>query len=784
MRLIFIVLAWVLGNILAHHNNILSQEILFCSFIITLFLLIPNIKNKFWTRILIFSAIFALGGLRYALIPQTSLITQYHDQGALTIVGTVHAPPDLTDSYAQLTVNVHAVLISADRIPVHGQVLVRAPRNTPAQYGDTIQATGYLITAGRIDTFDYQAYLMQQGIHSILHQARVDVIEQQASPHPIYSRLYRLRDQVEQFINQHLPEPQAGFINAIITGNRRGISPELSEVFQDVGTAHLIAISGFNMVVIAGMVHSILKRMFPNRRWLPVWLSCAVILIYGVFTGGTAPVMRAALMSSLYFIGQGFNRRTFTPASTAFAVLLISLHNPLALWDIGFQLSLCAVLGLTFLTNPLTRFTQRLFSIVLPQKHATHLTNLIQAPVLVTLSAQIAVAPLLMLHFGQISTAFLVVNALVIPVQPVILAFSWLGILFAPILPIAQVCLWLAMAFTQWTIQVMVFFADLSFYEIAFYVSSEAIGMFYIMILGILMAETTRPTLYKRLKQFISHHQFISLIVLLLFGGGILAWMAFKAQPSGRLEVWFLDMDRSQVVMMRTPRGEFVLIDGGRYPSRLLREVGERMPFYQRHFETIILTNPDGNANHALMDLFKRYRTTNFWTSKQPNLSSLYAELLETAQNASSHPIRQVIQGDMLKTVDDVWIEVLHPQIAPTITDRLPDVGLVIRVTYGNIAFIITSDASTNAQQAMLDAGIDLTADVLQLPANGGRNSLLPEFIERVNPSAVVIQADRSFSDTPYPSTIQMIPDEVMIYRTDESGTIHFSTNGLRLFTP
>lgn len=783
MRLVFITIAWVLGHILAHHNNILSWKIWFCSFIITLFLLIPNNKFQFLRQISFLLAILTLGGLRYATSQQTPTITQYHDLGALTIVGQVIQPPDLTDTSALLSVDVDVVLTNANTYPADGHVLVRAPRHSAVQQGDMIEATGYLKTAGTIDTFDYHAHLLRQGIHSIMNQARVDVIGHHP-PSLIQQTLNQWRDQIETFINQHIPEPQAGFINAIITGNRRGISPELLQSFQAVGTAHLIAISGFNMVIIAGMVYSILKGLFPHRRWLPVWIACGVILMYGIFTGGTAPVMRAALMSSLFFIGQGFNRRTFTPASTAFAVLLITLHNPLALWDIGFQLSLFAVLGLTFLTEPLTRLSQRILGVIFSDQWASALTQIIQAPILVTLSAQIAVTPLLLLHFGQINSSFLIVNALIIPVQSAILAFSWLGILSAPILPLAQMFLALAMAFTHWTIQVIYFFAELPFYEISFYVSSASVAIIYITVLGVVMAEVTRPKIYQWLRKWIFHHQFISAFVLLSIGGIILAMMVYQSQPSGRLEVWFLDMDRSQVVMMRTPRGEFMLIDGGRYPSRLLREVGEKMPFYQRQFETIILTNPDGNANHALIDLLKRYRTVDFWTTKQPNLSSLYAELLQTAQNASAHPIRYVVATDAMQTVDDVLIEVLHPQVAPAITDRLTDVGLVIRVTYGNIAFIITTDASTRAQQAMLDANVDLKADVLQLPLNGGRDSLLPEFIERVNPSAVVIQADRTFSDTPHPTTIHLVPDDVMIYRTDEQGTVHFNTNGLRLFTP
>lgn len=783
MRLVFVTLAWILGNILAHHNIIVSWEIWFCSFIITLFLLISNVKKQFLRHFIIFCAILTLGGLRYSVILQSSALTQYHDQGALTLIGKVSHPPDITDTSALLSVDAFSIMMSDTTHPTKGSVLVRAPRNTPARQGDIIQATGYLTTAGRIDTFNYQAYLNQQGVHSIMNQARVDIINHHP-PHPIQQALSTLRDQVETFINRIIPEPQAGFINAIITGNRRGISPEVSEAFQTVGTAHLIAISGFNMVIIAGMVHSILQAVFPQRRWLPVLISCAVILTYGVFAGATPPVMRAALMSSLYFIGRGFDRRTFTPASTAFAVLLISLHNPLALWDIGFQLSLFAVLGLTFLTEPLTMLTQRALMIILSSRSSQTLTQIIQAPIIVTLSAQLAVTPLLLLHFGQINSAFLIVNALIIPVQPAILAFSWLGILSAPFLSIAQFWLGLAMAFTTWTMQVIYFFAERPFYELGFYVTPTSVGLLYIAVLGVLMAETTRPTIYQRLKRFITHHQFISALILFSMGAIILALMVWQSQPTGRLEVWFLDMDRSQVVMMRTPRGEFILIDGGRYPSRLLREVGEKMPFYQRNFETIILTNPDGNANHALIDLFKRYRTKDLWINKQQNLSSLYAELLETGQNASDHPIRQVIRGDMMKTVDDVWIEVLHPQLAPSITDRLVDVGLVIRVTYGNIAFIIMNDASTNAQQAMLDANLDLSADLLQLPLNGGRNTLLPEFIERVNPSAVVIQADPTFNDTPYPTTITLIPDDVMIYRTDERGTLHFATNGLKLLYP
>ena len=207
-----------------------------------------------------------------------------------------------------------------------------------------------------------------------------------------------LKDIVRRLIANALPEPQAGLLTGILLGDERGISPQLADDFARVGASHVIAISGFNMVIVSAIVIRVLSSVFAGQRAIVTVSAVTVIAVYSLFVGASPGILRAALMSSLLVIGNQINRRTFVPTSLAFATLFLSIGDPNVLLDIGFQLSFFAVLGLGLFADPLCRgaFEKPAgIAVCLPERQMQQLsTALLNEPLIVSLAAQISTLPL------------------------------------------------------------------------------------------------------------------------------------------------------------------------------------------------------------------------------------------------------------------------------------------------------------------------------------------------------------------------------------------------------
>ena len=184
--------------------------------------------------------------------------------------------------------------------------------------------------------------------------------------------------------------------------------------------------------------------------------------------------------------------------------------------------------------------------------------------------------------------------------------------------------------------------------------------------------------------------------------------------------------------MLQTPDGAHILIDGGRYPSRLLTAIGDRLPFNDTDLSVVILTQPDPVDVGAVSAVLRRYAVDAVYTNGQPNLGPEMAEI------ASLTPLTPLMAGYTLDTGDGVTIEVLHPQATPNISDPLDDVAMVLRVRYGEISFLFGGEASRTAHATLLEAGQWPLSTVLVLPKHGG--TIDGDFLDAVQPSAIVVQ--------------------------------------------
>lgn len=761
MRLIYLALGWAAGIILVAAYPGLRLPPLWLALAVASALIAWRTRRvAVWAVVLL-----ALGGLRMATVPIASDLAAYNGLGGMTVEGIVAAEPDRRDDRVQLRLAAETVTRAGATTPTDGLVLVNAPPLTDARYGDRIAATGLLLEPGEGDRFSYADYLARGGVYSIMQESAVTVL-QRAPGDDFFSRLLDLKTRAAAAINQYLPEPQAGLLTGILLGNERGIAPDVSDAFAATGAAHVIAISGFNMAVLSGVVIGALRRL--RLRPMPAALISIVIIgVYALLVGANPAVTRAALMSGLVVVGRALRRETYLPASLAFAALALSLLNPQVLWDVSFQLSFFATLGLALFAEPFTQRFDALTARLRSPRIQQILGALLTEPLIVTLAALAFTLPLTMLYFGQVSPIVLLVNLLIVPVQPALLLLGGAATLTAAVIqPLAQILYWLDLIPLSWTIEVVRLFARLPTAEV--FISPNLIAALFIVIMGAAMLRATQPRWSLNLVDWLRRRAVVG--AALLSGVGILALIGalFVSRPDGLLHVWFLDADGSNAVLIQTPRGAHFLIDGGRYPSRLLTALGDRLPFTDQTLEILFLTQPDEAQFAALPAVLDRYAIGVVVTNGQPNLGEAFGEL---QAKLAAHPEIDARTGYTLDSDDGLHIEALHPLAAPALDDSLDAGALVLRLRYGNVAFLLTSDLSAEGQQALVASGQNLSAAALQVP-----HELDADFLKAVQPSVAVTQAE-------YPNEDDLLAlDAVTLYRTERDGAIHLSSDGINLW--
>lgn len=229
------------------------------------------------------------------------------------------------------------------------------------------------------------------------------------------SLLQKLRRGIEENLAATLPEPQAALAAGVLLGMRSELPERFEAALRRTGTMHVVVASGYNVTVVAGVIGWLLRLVLPRFWTLP--FSLLGILAYALMAGGDPPVVRAAIMGGLLVGSQALGRQYHGLWALTLTGLVMLVISPWLLWDVGFQLSLAATAGILTLTPLLNRFWWRNFGFL--GKGITQQLG-------VTLGAQLAVLPILLGHFGEVSWLAPLVNLLVAWLVPSIMALAGL----------------------------------------------------------------------------------------------------------------------------------------------------------------------------------------------------------------------------------------------------------------------------------------------------------------------------------------------------------------------
>jgi len=262
--------------------------------------------------------------------------------------------------------------------------------------------------------------------------------------------LLKTKGHIEERINRSLTEPEASLLLGIILGMKKQIPENFWHSLRETGTLHLVVVSGQNVSLLAGMLLELFVYFFKRR--LAIILASLGIILYVVMVGGEPPVVRAGLMALGFYFGQFIGRESHLYSILFFTVILMLLLSPLILFDISFQLSLAATLGIVFI-YPLFKEKKSLF--ILP---------FLSEGFWVTISAQLTTLPILLINFGQISWLSPLVNTLVLPTIPFIMVLGSLLVIASFISSLlSQLLSWFVWLFLGYFVNVVNFFGNLPY---------------------------------------------------------------------------------------------------------------------------------------------------------------------------------------------------------------------------------------------------------------------------------------------------------------------------------
>ena len=723
---------------------------------------------------LLLVAALGAGRLLIALprLPPNAL-ARHNDVGPVLIEGTVAAAPDERDTRTRLRLRAESLTLpDGQQVPVQGTALVYLPRYPTFAYGDRLQVTGLLQTPPEFADFSYREYLARQGIFSLVRRAQA-VRVGQGTVNPLQAVLLSFRQRAQAVIGRILHEPAASLLTGILLGVEGGIPKDVSDAFAATGTSHIVAISGFNIAIISGLFYQVFRRWFGPRR--AVWPSIAGIALYTLLVGASASVVRAAIMGGIYLLGRYLGRPTYVPASLAAAAVGMTLWNPLVLWDVSFQLSFAATLGLVLYVDRFQRGALRLLTRVVSEDRARQSMGFLSDALLVTLAAQIATLPLTLYYFRRLSLVSLLTNFLILPAQPAVMIWGGLATLGGLLwFPLGEVLGWVAWLFLTYTIEVVRWAAGIPYAWVDVGRMTAAGTWALYGGIGALTA-VADPQIRARLRALwgsltgrLSDRLLLGTAAFLL----LLAGVARFSLPDGRLHVVFLDVEGGDAVFIRTPSGRQVLVGGAPGTTGLLSALGRRMPFWDHDLDLVVLTCPAEDVLPGLIAVLERYPVHHLIARDEDCAGAI----CDRWRQVVSERVREVWRGErgLQMTLDDgLLLTVLHPGPLP-LTGR--DNSLVIRLDYGSVCFLLTGDVGKGGQEALVDAGAWLRCDVLKAPHHGGTPALTDRFLKWVDPEVVVVPAGDLFTP-PRPLADQRL-EGARVYRIADRGTVEIVSNG------
>ena len=689
--------------------------------------------------------------------------------------------------------------------PLGVTLAVTAPRYPAVEPGDQVRLTG---RPAAPPEGGYGEFLRRSGIAGTLRTGTLELVAHAGSAAGL---LERTRRAAGDSLARALPEPAAGLAAGILVGLRDRVDRDLAAAFTATGLSHVVAISGWNIALVAGLVGALMAGRARRTRSGVILVA---IVVYTMLAGASASVVRAAAMTGIALLARETGRPGSAAAALGWAVAGLVVANPANAADVGLQLSAAATAGLIAWSAPVTAVLDR---------RVGWAPRWVREGLGVSLAAQAATLPLVLVAFGRVAPLSPVTNLAVVPLVPLAMATGTLalaggglaalggpgvvasilglpgalvlGLLIgivrlAATLPLASITLPPAIAMVAAAVAVAGLIAIAARRRVR-----RARAALRAMLTASPIPSAPPHGGQRRGGQTPGGRpprgrqpggrqpgdprsgRIVRLAGLLGALAVAVLVVAGATRPDGRAHVVILDVGQGDAILVTGPTGGRMLVDGGPDPDRLLVGLDARVPPWDRRIDLIVLTHPHEDHVAGVPLVLERYRVGRVVESGMPGRSPGYEALaaILAARGATSG---RLLAGDRF-ALDGIAFDVLWPdadRVPPKASDdgsTVNDASIVLLGSFEGRHFLLAGDAEAAIEAELLSRGLP-TVDLLKAGHHGSRTSTTDGLVATTRPrvAAVSVGAKNDYGHPSREVLARLEDAGAAVLRTDQVGTI------------
>ncbi len=751
----------------------------------------PEVAAR-WRVAALLAAMFALGFLRYegselGVLQKDHSALEFSRLSGARVTGTVAGALDTTITPARFVIENLQVHAEGQDYNLSMRALVTCGfMPEPAlRIGDRIRLSSRLEPVHALlwpGQFDYAEYLASRNIHAQIRVWNAGQLEHlgRVESWPLSARrfLADIRSRIFSGFKQSMNAGDAALLGAMVLGERASLPQETEDLLIETGVFHITTVSGLHITAIA--VFLILAgKLAGLKRRRAALAAVPLLLLFQCLVGWNHAALRSTFLGVALMAGRWIKRDTDTLASLAASALLLVMISPLALFQIGFQLSYLFTLGIVLGGRRLqgTALMERLGKARQPF-HALAFGFFISA------AAFLFGAPALAYHFQTFTPISILVNPIACGLVNLVMIGGLLqSILIFIFVPLADLLGQANVFFLHALLQVVGYFHSVPFGHMQVPYPGLLLTLCAYAFLLLLFADP-------RILQLSIRGHVIKKYQLLLATFAAAVLLSFFPAGRGLLRVDFLSVGQGDAALLRFPKGGTMLIDGG--PPQISPAVPWEKTRFARYFQregiqqidVLVTTHPQMDHIGAAIEVLEHFPVVQIFDSGV-RLETETSGRYEAAIKQSGAARHFIHQGMRIEGFEGVSLEILNPPvIMPSVvlsgnSEETNDTSAVLLLQHGNVDFLFTGDIGDKTERELASLADHIDVEILKVPHHGSPYSTREPFLAVTTPDVAVIEVGRNSYGHPAPETLERLGRyAALIYRTDYDGTVRVTSDG------